>query len=204
MISIDMIHYLPCPPEKKHHTEHRLGMSLLSDALSRRWGLKLAPEALPEELEKNNWGKPRLRNYPGIHFNISHCDGLVACAAAGLPVGLDIERIRPFKDNILRKVLTPAEKDFLEAFRQDPAAYEQCFYRFWTLKESRIKQSGLGLSMPLDSFSFKLDLSKEPAGISCSEKSLWFHQRLLEDQYFLAVCSELPIQEISITMHPAG
>ncbi len=203
MISIHMIHYPPCQPREKYAAEHRLGMYLLSQALSSRFGLSISLDALPDALEQNAYGKPRLKHYPNIHFNISHCDGLVACALAEIPIGLDIEQIHPFKDSILRKVLTPAEKDFLETFRHDPAAYEQCFYRFWTLKESRIKQSGLGLSMPLDSFSFELDLSEEPVRITSSEDRLWFYQERIEKQYFLALCSELPRQEISVTMHPS-
>lgn len=82
--------------------------------------------------------------------------------AATAPVGIDIEKIHPFKDSILRKVLTRLKKTFLEAFRNTPDKYMEIFFRFWTLKESRIKHSGLGLSMPLTDFSFTLDLSREP------------------------------------------
>ena len=81
MISIHMIHYPPCQPrEKICGPNTRLGMYLLSQALSSRFGLSISLDALPDALEQNAYGKPRLKHYPNIHFNISHCDGLVACA----------------------------------------------------------------------------------------------------------------------------
>ena len=51
--------------------------------------------------------KPTLAAYPDIHFNISHCHGLVACAFAPFPVGIDVEPIRPLRDHRLHRVLTP-------------------------------------------------------------------------------------------------
>ena len=54
--------------------------------------------------------KPTLAAYPDIHFNISHCHGLVACAFAPFPVGIDVEHIRPFRDHLLHRVLTPEEQ----------------------------------------------------------------------------------------------
>lgn len=53
-------------------------------------------------------GKPRLRDFPGIHFSISHTDGLVMCAVADHPVGCDVERIVPLDDD-LRKAIGSLE-----------------------------------------------------------------------------------------------
>ncbi len=198
MITIYLSQYGDCPVKEKYRTEHQLGRSLLSGILENRFGLSFSDTALPEQIENNIYGKPYLKAYPFIHFNISHCDGLVACAAATAPVGIDIEKIHPFKDSILRKVLTPPEKTFLEAFRNTPDKYMEIFFRFWTLKESRIKHSGLGLSMPLTDFSFTLDISREPAGVTCSQKGLYFTQRRIENDYFLSICSGEENEEIQI------
>ena len=53
-------------------------------------------------------GKPRLRDFPKIHFSISHTDGLVMCAVADHPVGCDVERIVPL-DEDLRKAIGSLE-----------------------------------------------------------------------------------------------
>ena len=45
-------------------------------------------------------GKPRLRDFPDIHFSVSHTDGLVMCAVADRPVGCDVERIVPLEDEV--------------------------------------------------------------------------------------------------------
>lgn len=198
MITIDLAHYTDCPAKEKYRTEHQLGLLLLSGGLKERFGLFISPEELPEKLTKNDYGKPFLKDAPHIHFNISHCDGLVACAIAPEPIGIDIEKIHPFRDSILRKVLTPDEKAFLDTFREMPDRYTEVFYRFWTLKECRIKQSGMGLSMPLTDFSFQLDLSSEPPKILCSEEKLYFAQRRIREDYFLSVCYGREIEGVAI------
>lgn len=190
MITIDFIHYRECPPAEKYHTEHQLGLLLLSSSLHEYFNISIDANDLSEHINKNNYGKPYLKDYPHIHFNISHCDGLVACATDTSPIGIDIEKLHPFKDSILRKVLTEEEKNYLNCFRNDPRAYTECFYRFWTLKESRIKQSGMGLSMPLTDFYFRLDLSTEHPNIFCSEEGLYFYQQTIHKEYILSVCSD--------------
>ena len=49
-------------------------------------------------------GKPSLRDSPGIHFSISHTDGLVMCAVADHSVGCDVERIVPLDDDLRKAV----------------------------------------------------------------------------------------------------
>ena len=49
-------------------------------------------------------GKPRLRDLPGIHFSLSHTDGLVMCVVAGHPVGCDVERLVPLDEDLSREI----------------------------------------------------------------------------------------------------
>ncbi len=49
-------------------------------------------------------GKPSLCDFPGVHFSISHTDGLVMCAVADHPVGCDVERIVPLDDDLKKAV----------------------------------------------------------------------------------------------------
>ena len=111
--------------------------------------------------------KPTLAAYPDIHFNISHCHGLVACAFAPFPVGIDVEHIRPFRDHLLHRVLTPEEQAQLEAFSTTEEKRQEWFFRFWTLKETFVKALGVGISYPLHTAVFALDgedVTRHPQG----------------------------------------
>lgn len=66
------------------------------------------PGAADPEIAVDPGGKPSLCDFPGIHFSISHTDGLVMCAVADHPVGCDVERIVPLDDD-LRKAIGSLE-----------------------------------------------------------------------------------------------
>ncbi len=206
MITVYMKPYENCPPREKYQTEHSLGRSLLSLGLNEIFGIQIPPHLLEDALIKNPYGKPGLKGHPEIYFNISHCSGLAACAFADQNIGMDLEQIHAFSPSILKKVLTFGEQKYLEQFKDVPALYEECFIRFWTLKESLIKQSGMGLSMPLTDFSFTLDMGANPLkdtgvcpqGIRCSLEGLYFYQKKLEPDYILSLCAPAPIQKVQI------
>lgn len=196
MTHIYIKHYAPCALNEKYKTEHQLGLSLLSHGLQELYQIDIPLEELHNHLDQNVYGKPFLKKHPEIIFNISHCDGLAACVFSDRPIGIDMERIGTFNTSIIRKLLTENEKTFLSQYKETPDKYQEFFYRFWTLKESRIKQAGMGFSMPLQSFSFTFDTDKNPMKINCSEKNLYFHQEFIEPDCLLAVCSNKPISDI--------
>ena len=98
------------------------------------------------------YGKPFC---PGVSadFSISHSGSMVwvaLCRCAS--VGIDVERLRPLPDAAeLTSQLHPQEQKDLLAL--PPAELQTAFYRCWTRKEAVIKAVGMGLSMPLKSFS---------------------------------------------------
>ena len=115
-----MIHiyimYLPIAEEnggrrtgQKHRIEHEAGTKLLAVGLRERYGLELKT-SVEAGLSSGQHGKPYLRDYPGIHFNISHCEGLVACAFSDTETGVDVERIREVKEKVIPKVFDRAEQ----------------------------------------------------------------------------------------------
>jgi 4'-phosphopantetheinyl transferase len=101
-------------------------------------------------------GKPEVENSPLLHFNLTHCDGLVACAATrDFPIGLDAEALRPDPpEDLLDVCLSPAERAGLRQLL--PAARSERFYALWTLKEAWAKATGDGLSQRFDQCSFQL------------------------------------------------
>lgn len=86
-------------------------------------------------------GKPYLKEYPHIHFNISHCNGGACCFFADSPVGIDIQEKRKFPKSILRKV---CNKDELNAIENSDDYFLE-FCKIWSQKESISKITGDGI-----------------------------------------------------------
>lgn len=87
--------------------------------------------------------KPRLREAPGLHYNISHAGNWVLLAVADAEIGIDIERLDPhfaFQD-VLDYSCSPAEKVFIA---RSPVPHE-AFYQLWTRKEAFVKATGWGI-----------------------------------------------------------
>lgn len=179
----------------KHTAEHNVGLTLLSRALTDLYGILIAPEAMEVHLDKNEYGKPYLKDYPQIHFNISHAGDMAICAISSQQIGADVEVLKEFHTSIFRKVFTESEKAFYDQVAVDEKNRREWFFRFWTLKEARIKLAGLGLSMALTGFSFTFDNASGPYEaycICCSDSKVHCWQQILEEKYVLSVCSALP------------
>lgn len=110
------------------------------------------------QFDHNVYGKPAIANagYDWLQFNLSHTQGLAACAVArGRAVGIDVEQINRSCDlpGLCQYVLTPIEAtDVLSA--HSPNEQTERFFTYWTLKEAYIKARGMGLSLPLQQFAF--------------------------------------------------
>ena len=87
-------------------------------------------------------GKPFLTNHPDIHFNISHCKDAVACAIDDSPVGIDIESVGRYKDELARYTMNDEEIAKI-ATAEDP---EVVFIELWTKKEAATKLVGTGIT----------------------------------------------------------
>ncbi len=115
------------------------------------------------EFVDNEFGKPFLKPgtlNPPIEFNLSHSGNLTGCALTlDREIGMDIENIiRKIDLAIAHRFFSKAESDYLKNI---PVKHvSEVFFDFWTLKESYIKAKGMGLSIGLDKFTFKLDQEK--------------------------------------------
>ncbi len=109
---------------------------LLCDGLREEYGITQPPILAYEED-----GKPFLADYPNIHFNVSHCPVAAICAVAPHPVGIDIERIRPYNESVVRYTMNDEELRQIEASSRPDVA----FIRLWTMKEALLKLSGSGI-----------------------------------------------------------
>ena len=99
-------------------------------------------------LHRDSSGQPYLTGCD-LFVSLSHCDDMVACAVSEEPVGIDIERIRPVKEGLCRRVCTPEELAYLQAapeeLSSDPASLRR-FFEIWTGKEAYFKKCGTGIT----------------------------------------------------------
>jgi 4'-phosphopantetheinyl transferase len=133
-----------------------------SHALLRRT-LSRYSEVLPQEWRfvKDAHGKPRIDpniDSSALSFSLSHTKGLaVVAVTGGADIGVDVERTDRIVGaaRLTCRFFSPEETIALQDL--PPERLRERFFLYWTLKESYIKARGLGLSLPLDSFSFRLE-----------------------------------------------
>lgn len=133
--------------------------------LQARWAVRhvlscYAPEIAPQQWQfsRNDYGRPAVQGpqlaFP-LDFNISHTRGaLVMAFTARGAVGVDVEYIQR-----QCRALAVAQRYFsaseLAGLRALPESLQRArFFDLWTLKEAYIKACGMGLAIPLGSFSF--------------------------------------------------
>jgi len=140
------------------------------------------------KLGNNKYGKPFLLNNKDFHFNVSHSGAWVVCATGSSPVGIDIELIKPIDSNVAKLVKFTFSEEEYQLFQRDKS---HCFFDLWTLKESYIKAVGLGLSIPLNSFTINF-VRDHNISIKVGDKvlkSCFLRQYNIDKGYKIAACS---------------
>lgn len=101
----------------------------------------------------NEFGKPLL---PGIHFNMSSSNDLIAVAVAEGPVGIDLSHSHQAIPSTFMEdfagIFHPIERKLLESV-SDERRY-LLFNQLWTLKEAFTKLLGTGLNVDLRDVAF--------------------------------------------------
>lgn len=129
-------------------------LSLGADMLL-RYALREANEEFdPARIRTGTYGKPYFEN-AGIYFNISHSEERVICVISDSETGCDIEKIRSADLKIAGKTFCPEEYTRISRQASDEER-DLLFYRYWTLKESFIKATGLGLNLPFNEFCIEI------------------------------------------------
>lgn len=121
-----------------HHTGARrqsLAGELLLRQLLQREGIDAAVVRLPS-------GQPALDG-SDQYVSISHCGDRLVCAVSSVPVGIDIEAIRPIRPGMVEKVCNPAEQQYV---LQDEENMLLRFFEIWTAKEAWFKMNGTGIT----------------------------------------------------------
>ena len=99
---------------------------LLRLALRRELGWRTLPE-----IALSDSGKPYFPAFPGVQFSLSHTDGAVMVGLSDAPIGADIEKARPVRPRLMRRV----------ADTESP----EIFFRAWVRAEALGKRDGRGV-----------------------------------------------------------
>lgn len=144
----------------------------------------------PEDFRLFNFGegdhgKPFLKNYSWIHFNLSHSGDYVMCVIADAEVGCDIQKVGKRNEKIATRFFTPAE----QAYITDPKDFAQ----IWARKESVIKMTGRGFAEEFSSF----DTTKHEVFLA-DGTNCYVRDFAIRDEYRCSVCSRRDIFPESI------
>ena len=89
---------------------------------------------------------------------------------------------------------------------KEEGRFEEVFLSLWSIKESYLKYTGLGMKMGLDSFEIDFDRQRiiDLAGKEESEKRVYFRQISLPSlsEYAASVCCGCEKMEIAIHQIP--
>ena len=174
---------------------------LITRALARTVLSRYAP-VHPKEwvFSANAYGRPETVNSQareaGLSFNISHTHSLIVLGVTRCrALGVDVEnfRAREVSVDIADRFFAPQEVAALAA--TPPQRQQYRFFEYWTFKESYIKARGMGLSLPLDKFSFHytddhaVEIAIHPE--LADDSSRWqFWQFRPRPEYLVAICAE--------------
>lgn len=99
-------------------------------------------------IEKGLHGKPYIEDVPfPLYFNISHSGDYVVCVLSDTEIGIDIEKKAEARMAVAYRYFHPDEVCALETLSGPQQG--DLFYRFWVVKESFVKYTGMGLSAAL-------------------------------------------------------
>jgi 4'-phosphopantetheinyl transferase len=148
----------------------------------------------------NAYGRPDIVNAQakdaGLSFNISHTHSLIVLGVTvRRALGVDVEnfRAREVSIDIADRYFAPQEVAALTAVPPHQQQYR--FFEYWTFKEAYIKARGMGLSLPLDKFSFHypndhaVEIAIHPE--LADDSARWqFWQFRPAPEYLVAICAE--------------
>lgn len=167
-----------------------LAAAIALNAALKEYGL----EERTMEYELGKQGKPYFRNHPEIHFSISHSGDYAICSIGSHEIGNDIERVRSGKEKVAQRFFTKEELDWIY---DAPNDIDNRIFRIWTMKESLLKVTGHGMSLPLNEFAIVV------AENGCihirqdiNDKTYFMKEYIIpddfkeRDNYKISVCSE--------------
>ena len=164
-----------------------LGAGILLDHALKVYGLS----ERSIEYEIGNWGKPALKYHPEIHFSLSHSGDYAICSIGDRPVGNDIEYVKQGRLKVADRFFAKEEQDWLYAAADEQEQTKRMF-RIWTMKESFMKVTGRGMSLPLMDFAIHVDEENERIRVWHKVDARYYHMKEYDeiDCYCVSVCCQ--------------
>lgn len=152
------------------------------------------------EYDVGEQGKPYFRYNPEIHFSLSHSGDYAICSIGAHEIGNDIELIKSGRERVAQRFFAKEELDWIYEAR-DLREKDERIFRIWTMKESFLKVTGRGMSLPLKDFTVVaaddgsagvcVDVRQNINDITYCIKEYAMPETLAEyDAYKISVCSE--------------
>lgn len=164
-----------------------------------------AEEVLPLRYRYTDQGKPYLTDYPGLYFNLSHSGNVAVCAVADCEIGTDVQIYGKGREAVAKRFFTGKEQEMLQRAREE-GRFEEVFFALWSIKESYLKYTGLGMKKGLDSFDIDFDSQRiiDLSGGKGAAKQVFFRQISLPNlsEYAVSVCCGCEKMEILIHQVP--
>lgn len=104
--------------------------------------------------------KPYLKECMGIdgrtveetlYFNLSHSGQRVMCVISNVEAGCDVEKVKEIDMKVAQHFFVTEEYERVAA-QETEEKRQEMFFRIWTLKESLMKATGLGMTLAPESF----------------------------------------------------
>lgn len=137
------------------------------------------------------WGKPFLKYQPNIYFSLSHSGDYAICSIGDRAMGNDIELVRPGRLKVADRFFAKEELEWMYAGGDEAEVTERMF-RVWTMKESFLKATGKGISMPLGDFAVTVDEKSGRIRVKHDYNAKYYHMKEYAqiEGYRVAVCCE--------------
>lgn len=185
-----MIYYCETSAEKlqkgseikaeRRERQHHMAYALLAYGMKKEYGIKTLPEVC-----RDKYGKPYFADFPEIHFNLSHCDAGVLCAISDEKIGVDIECRFPYRKALAKRISHERELGIMEC--ADETERERLLQRLWTVKESYLKYTGLGIRVEMNELCFDGWVKDEFMALGC-------HFKMMDGENCqICICSPRPI-----------
>ena len=141
------------------------------------------------EIEKGEYGKPQMKEYPDFHYSLSHSGEWVVCAADAAPVGADVQEMKPWKMQLAKRFYHREEYSRLLALGEmDADRQTRAFYRMWTAKESVVKRTGRGIGAGVSRYVTTEDF--QCVYDEAANETIHIKQYDELEGYIVCVCSE--------------
>ena len=142
-----------------------LGAGILLDKAVREYLATDCSKKLPSpsdyEIATAPQGKPYIKGLSDFSFNLSHSGDMAVIAVSDREVGVDIQKLKHFKDSLVEHVFNIEDKKLAKELvaelsgtgltagdaQHDDISFDQVYTRMWAMKESVMKYTGKGLAL---------------------------------------------------------